>query len=317
TQRRSAYRPRGVRRGAKSHPALHRADAREPQRSARRNQFPAHRRSAAKSRSAFRRSDSRAGLPNQWPIDLLQNREPRAADRFHRSDDEPPFLRELQQTPADLRREAAPVPRQLSRVRHPESDAGRRERRRATAVLPRRRRTKTGAARFPDELSAGPYDGGDRRVKRLTHVAADGRTQMVDVSAKPLRARTAVAEGRIALAKETVTLIRKNEIAKGDVIATARLAGIQAAKRTAHLIPLCHTIPLSDVKIEIKLAKNAATVNCTARTVAQTGVEMEALTGVSIALLTIYDMCKAVDKQMVIGEVRLVEKTKSAVSRRE
>jgi len=147
-------------------------------------------------------------------------------------------------------------------------------------------------------------------VKRLTHIAADGRAQMVDVSAKPLSARTAIAEGRIMLAKETVTLIRQNEIAKGDVIAAARLAGIQAAKRTAHLIPLCHTIPLSEVKIDIELAKDAATIKCTARTVAQTGVEMEALTGVTVALLTIYDMGKAVDKQMVIGDVRLVEKTK-------
>ena len=150
-------------------------------------------------------------------------------------------------------------------------------------------------------------------MKRLTHIAADGRAQMVDVSAKPLSARTAVAEGRIALAKETVRLIRKNEIAKGDVIATARLAGIQAAKRTAHLIPLCHTIPLSEVKIDIKLLKHGVTVRCTARTVAQTGVEMEALTGVSIALLTIYDMCKAVDKKMVISDVQLLEKSKRAV----
>ena len=147
--------------------------------------------------------------------------------------------------------------------------------------------------------------------RRLTHIAADGRAQMVDVSAKPLSARTAIAEGRIALARETVALIRKNDIAKGDVIATARLAGIQAAKRTAHLIPLCHTIPLSEVKIDIELSKNGATVSCTARTVAQTGVEMEALTGVSVALLTIYDMCKAVDKKMVIGEVRLLKKTKT------
>ena len=136
---------------------------------------------------------------------------------------------------------------------------------------------------------------------------------MVDVSAKPVSARSAVAEGRIALAKETVALIRKNEIAKGDVIATARLAGIQAAKRTAHLIPLCHTIPLSEVKIEIELSKQGATVTGTARTVAQTGVEMEALTGVSVALLTIYDMCKAVDKEMEIDSVRLLEKTKRPV----
>jgi cyclic pyranopterin phosphate synthase len=150
-------------------------------------------------------------------------------------------------------------------------------------------------------------------VKRLTHIAADGRARMVDVSAKPVSARSAVAEGRIALAKETVALIRKNEIAKGDVIATARLGGIQAAKRTAHLIPLCHTIPLSEVKIDIELLKDGATVACTARTVAQTGVEMEALTGVAVALLTIYDMCKAVDKKMEIGDIRLVEKNKQPV----
>lgn len=136
---------------------------------------------------------------------------------------------------------------------------------------------------------------------------------MVDVSGKPLSARTAIATGRITLAKETVALVRKNQISKGDVMATARLAGIQAAKQTAHLIPLCHTIPLSEVKIEIELSKNGAEVTCTTRTVAQTGVEMEALTGVSIALLTIYDMCKAVDKEMAIGEVRLAEKTKRPV----
>jgi cyclic pyranopterin monophosphate synthase len=153
-------------------------------------------------------------------------------------------------------------------------------------------------------------------VKRLTHIAADGRAQMVDVSDKPLSARTAIAKGCITLAKETVALVRKNKIAKGDVIATARIAGIQAAKRTAHLIPLCHTIPLSDVKIDIDLSAEAAEVTCTARTVAQTGVEMEALTGVAVALLTIYDMCKAVDKAMVIGDLRLVEKTKRAVSER-
>ena len=150
-------------------------------------------------------------------------------------------------------------------------------------------------------------------MKRLTHIAADGRAQMVDVSGKPLSARTAVATGRITLAKATVALVRKNEIAKGDVIATARIAGIQAAKRTAHLIPLCHTIPLSDVKIDIELSGDGAEVTCTARTVAQTGVEMEALTGVAVALLTIYDMCKAVDKGMVIGDVRLLEKSKRPV----
>jgi cyclic pyranopterin phosphate synthase len=151
-------------------------------------------------------------------------------------------------------------------------------------------------------------------VKRLTHIAADGRAQMVDVSNKPLSARVAIAKGRIALAKETVALVRKNKIAKGDVMATARIAGIQAAKRTAQLIPLCHTIPLSEVKVDVDLFDDAAEITCTARTIAQTGVEMEALTGVSVALLTIYDMCKAVDKGMKIGDVRLLKKTKSDVA---
>jgi cyclic pyranopterin phosphate synthase len=150
-------------------------------------------------------------------------------------------------------------------------------------------------------------------VKRLTHVSADGRAQMVDVSAKQLSARTAVASGRISLQKQTADLIRENKIAKGDVIGTARIAGIQAAKQTAHLIPLCHTIPLSEVKVDIEVCDDCAEVRCSARTIAQTGVEMEALTGVAVALLTIYDMCKAVDKEMEISEVRLVEKRKMKV----
>ena len=151
-------------------------------------------------------------------------------------------------------------------------------------------------------------------MKRLSHIGGDGRAQMVDVSAKPLSARTAVATGEIKLAQKTLDLIATNKIAKGNVFATARIAGIQAAKRTPQLIPLCHTIPLSDVKIDIVSLPDGAEVTCTAKTVAQTGVEMEALTGVSVALLTIYDMCKAVDKAMVIGEVRLLEKTKSPVA---
>ena len=150
-------------------------------------------------------------------------------------------------------------------------------------------------------------------MKRLTHIAADGRARMVDVSAKPLSARTAVAAGTISLRKETTDLVRKNEISKGDVIATAKIAGIQAAKQTAHLIPLCHTLPLSEVKIDIDLSDDGAQVRCTARTVAQTGVEMEALTGVAVALLTIYDMCKAVDKEMEIFGIRLVEKRKATL----
>src|SRR5437764_5027479 len=147
-------------------------------------------------------------------------------------------------------------------------------------------------------------------MKRLSHIGADGRAQMVDVSAKPMSARTAVAKGKIKLQRKTLDLISKDRIAKGNVFATARLAGIQAAKQTANLIPLCHTLPLSDVKIDIVSARDGAEVTCTARTVAQTGVEMEALTGVSIALLTIYDMCKAVDNKMQLSDVQLVKKTK-------
>jgi len=148
-------------------------------------------------------------------------------------------------------------------------------------------------------------------MDRLSHIGSDGRAEMVDVSAKPISARTAIAKGKIKLQRKTLDLISKDRIAKGNVFATARLAGIQAAKQTAHLIPLCHTLPLSDVKIDIVAARDGAEVACTARTVAQTGVEMEALTGVAIALLTIYDMCKAVDKKMQIADVRLVKKTKT------
>ena len=137
---------------------------------------------------------------------------------------------------------------------------------------------------------------------------------MVNVSAKPLSARTAVATGKIRLQPETLALISKDQIAKGNVFATARIAGIQAAKDTAHLIPLCHTLPLSEIKIDIVTSQSSAEVICTARTVAQTGVEMEALTGVTVALLTIYDMCKAVDKEMTISKIRLLKKTKRTVT---
>ena len=148
----------------------------------------------------------------------------------------------------------------------------------------------------------------------LSHIDPAGRAQMVDVSAKPLSARTAVATGKIRLQPETLALISKDQIAKGNVFATARIAGIQAAKETAHLIPLCHTLPLSEIKIDIVTSQGGAEVICTARTVAQTGVEMEALTGVTVALLTIYDMCKAVDKEMQISKIRLLKKTKRTVA---
>ena len=147
-------------------------------------------------------------------------------------------------------------------------------------------------------------------MKRLTHITRDGRAQMVDVSAKPLSRRRAVARGEIRLQRETVDLIARDQIAKGNVFATARIAGIQAAKQTAQLIPLCHTLPLGQVNIDIVASKNGAEVKCSAQTIAQTGVEMEALVGVTIALLTIYDMCKAVDKKMAIADVHLVQKTK-------
>jgi len=148
-------------------------------------------------------------------------------------------------------------------------------------------------------------------MKSFSHIGSDGRAQMVDVSGKPMSARTAVAKGKIKLQRKTLDLISKDRIAKGNVFATARLAGIQAAKQTPNLIPLCHTLPLGDVKIDIVTARDGAEVTCTARTVAQTGVEMEALIGVAVALLAIYDMCKAVDKKMQIADVRLIKKTKS------
>jgi cyclic pyranopterin phosphate synthase len=151
------------------------------------------------------------------------------------------------------------------------------------------------------------------KMKRLTHIGTDGRAQMVDVSAKPMSKRRAVAAGKIRLQRETLDLIASNQIAKGNVFATARIAGIQAAKQTAQLIPLCHPLPLGDVKIDVVTSNNGAEVQCTAQTIAQTGVEMEALVGVTVALLTIYDMCKAVDKEMQISGVRLLSKTKQTV----
>ena len=148
------------------------------------------------------------------------------------------------------------------------------------------------------------------KMRQLSHVGADGRAQMVDVSAKPMSKRKAVASGKIQLQRDTIELITNDQIAKGNVLATARIAGIQAAKQTAQLIPLCHTLPLGEVKVDIVTSNDGAEVKCTAQTIAQTGVEMEALVGTTVALLTIYDMCKAVDKEMQISDVRLLSKTK-------
>ena len=150
-------------------------------------------------------------------------------------------------------------------------------------------------------------------MKRLTHLASDGSARMVDVSSKPLSDREAVASGKIELQQATLELIASDRIAKGNVFATARIAGIQAAKQTAALIPLCHSLGLSHVEIDLTSEARRVVATCTARTTAQTGVEMEALTAVSVALLTIYDMCKAIDKTMKIGDVHLVRKTKKLV----
>lgn len=135
---------------------------------------------------------------------------------------------------------------------------------------------------------------------------------MVDISDKPVQQRTAVAIGEIRMAKETLKLIRGDKIAKGNVLATARIAGIQAAKRTGDLIPMCHPLPIShcEVVFEIPKSGDRIVITATARITAQTGVEMEALTAVNLAALTIYDMCKAVDKKMRITNVKLISKTK-------
>ena len=140
-----------------------------------------------------------------------------------------------------------------------------------------------------------------------------GEARMVDVSAKPISLRVATASGRIKLRPATIRLIQKNKIAKGNVLATARIAGIQAAKRTGELIPLCHPLPVEHVDVKFKVGKDAIEIEATARITAKTGIEMEALTAVAVAALTIYDMCKAVDKTMTISNVRLVSKTKTLI----
>ena len=149
-------------------------------------------------------------------------------------------------------------------------------------------------------------------MSKLTHIDAKGEARMVDVSGKPVQQRTAVARGEIRMAKETLKLIRGDKIAKGNVLATARIAGIQAAKRTGDLIPMCHPLSISHCEVEFEIPKSGdrIVIISTARITAQTGVEMEALTAVNLAALTIYDMCKAVDKKMRITNTRLVSKTK-------
>ncbi len=150
-------------------------------------------------------------------------------------------------------------------------------------------------------------------LKRLTHINAAGEAAMVDISAKPPLQRIAVATGEIRLQKATLRRIQLHAIAKGNVLATARLAGIMAAKKTSELIPLCHPLPLShaDVNFEVPKSGDRILITASAKITGRTGVEMEALTAVTVAALTIYDMCKAVDTKMRITSVRLISKTKT------
>ncbi|HEY2541035.1 MAG TPA: cyclic pyranopterin monophosphate synthase MoaC [Stellaceae bacterium] len=148
-------------------------------------------------------------------------------------------------------------------------------------------------------------------VPEFTHLDAQGRARMVDVSAKDETDRIAVAGARVVMRPETLGRIRAGDVAKGDVLATARLAGIMAAKRTAELIPLCHPLALTSVAVDLVCApeKNAVEITATCRLRGRTGVEMEALTAASVAALTVYDMCKAADRGMVVTDLRLLRKS--------
>jgi cyclic pyranopterin monophosphate synthase len=148
-----------------------------------------------------------------------------------------------------------------------------------------------------------------RAGRALTHVDARGRVKMVDVGDKPVTAREAIARGSIAMSREARRLVRAGALKKGDPLQAARVAGIMAAKQTAALIPLCHPLPISNVQVELTPTATGYDIEATVRTNAQTGVEMEALTAVAVASLTVYDMVKAVDRSMVIGDIRLVYKS--------
>jgi len=148
---------------------------------------------------------------------------------------------------------------------------------------------------------------------RLTHVDGAGQARMVDVSGKPRVRRTARAEGFVSMAPGTVRLVRENALAKGDVLAAARLAGILAAKRTSDLIPLCHNIEIEHAQVRLEIQDDRIRIEASTSCTDKTGIEMEALTAVSVAALTVYDMCKAVDKGMRIEDIRLLEKTKEAL----
>ncbi|HZF01727.1 MAG TPA: cyclic pyranopterin monophosphate synthase MoaC [Methylomirabilota bacterium] len=146
--------------------------------------------------------------------------------------------------------------------------------------------------------------------KKFSHLNAAGAARMVNVGAKPIQQRRAVAEGKLVCAPATIRALKKNALPKGDVLTVAQIAGIQAAKRTGELIPLCHPLALNHVEVTFKVRAAAIEIFCAAETCAQTGVEMEALTGVCVAALTLYDMCKAVDKTMRIENIRVAKKIK-------
>jgi len=150
-------------------------------------------------------------------------------------------------------------------------------------------------------------------MNELSHINEKGKANMVDVGEKPIQLRIASAEGFIKLQPSTITLIRDNEMKKGDVLTVAEIAGIQAAKRTSELIPLCHQLQISKVEVKTTIKDDGILVTSICRCNGKTGIEMEALTAVSVALLTIYDMCKAADKNMIIKEIKLTSKTKEDI----
>ena len=146
-------------------------------------------------------------------------------------------------------------------------------------------------------------------MAELTHFDEHGRAHMVDVSAKDVTARVAIAQGRIWMADATLERVRAGSMGKGDVLGVAELAGIMGAKRTSDLIPLCHPLPLTNVSVSLRVETDSVVIEATTKTTGKTGVEMEALTAVSVAALTVYDMCKAIDKAMRIGDIELVHKS--------
>lgn len=150
-------------------------------------------------------------------------------------------------------------------------------------------------------------------MNKLSHIDNEGKAKMVDVSHKKDQIRVAKARGFIKLNQETISLIRDNKMKKGDVLTVAEIAGILAGKKCSDLIPLCHPLPLSKIEVHTNLTETGVEVKTMAKCIGQTGVEMEALTAASVALLTVYDMCKAVDKHMEIGEITLIEKTKTDI----